>query len=370
MKLVYIANKINGTSGIQRMIAFQINYFIENNDYEIDLVLLEQNEIEDKNFFELNENVSLHYLKRATTNVKSIYAKIKALNITLKKIKPQIVVACESDMFSLYLPRFIKGNFKLIYQRHDTKKLNFEGVNNTAKAKVLNKVKKRLLARAGRHYDKFVLLSEAHRVDWLRVKNIEIINNPVIINTEKRIAKLENKQVLAIGRHDPIKGFDMLLKCWKKVAKKHPEWKLIIVGKATHNLDLLKLAEKLNITDSVTFKGHTKDVSSIYLDSSILLCSSRIEAFPLVVMEAMSFGIPVVSFDCDYGPREIISHAVDGILVPQNNIDILADSTCHLIKDEHIRKEMGKMASKNIERFSVEKIMNQWKALFEELVLK
>lgn len=368
MKLAYIVNKINGTSGIQRMVTFQINYFVKKYRFNVDLILLNQDEEEEKNFYKVDSTISFHFLKTPSKSIKRYYTLVRSVNKTLRNINPNIVVVCESDIFSLYLPKIISGNYKMVYQRHDIKGLNLNTAQTSVKTIIYYHLKRRLLAKAGRHFDKFVLLSEAHREDWNGISNIEVISNPIIIDTKGDQAKLENKQVLAVGRHDPIKGFDMLLRCWKKIVKNHPDWKLIIVGKRTHSINLKNLAQKLSITDSVVFRGHTKDMSKVYLESSIFICSSRIEAFPLVILEAMSFGVPVVSFDCDYGPREIISNSIDGILVPQNNINVLADSTCHLIKNSHIRKEMGEMASKNIKRYSVDKIMNQWKALFEELV--
>ena len=370
MKLVYIANKINGTSGLQRMIALQINYFIKNYKYEIDLILLNQDIEEEKNFFELNSALHIHYLKNSSTPLKSFYLKVKSLNKILNRINPDIIVACESDIFSLYLPKFVNRKFKMVYQRHDTKHLNFMGSNNSIKTKILNTIKKLLLSFAGKDYDKFVLLSDAHRTDWKSLKNTAVISNPIILDTKDSKAKLDSKVILSVGRHDYVKGFDMLLYCWQKVKEKHPDWMLKIVGKRTGNIDLKGLAKDLNISDSIILKGHTKDISKAYLESSIYVCSSRLEGFPLVLIEAMSFGLPVVSFDCKYGPREIINDSIDGILVSQNDIDLLADSINHLIENVELRKQMGDKASENIKRYSIDKIMNQWKTLFEEVVLK
>lgn len=367
MKLAYIVNKINGTSGIQRMVAFQINYFIKNYYYKVDLILLDQNKNEEKSFYEVDSAVNFHFLKSSSSIVKDYYNKILAINKALKTINPDIVMVCESDIFSLYLPLFTKGKYKMIYQRHDLKELNLITGGKSLKTKVKNQIKKLFLSGAGKHYDKFVLLSKAHRVDWKGLKNIHIISNPIIIDSKGNKANLDSKIVLAVGRHDPIKGFDMLLKSWQNVVEQHPDWILKMVGKQTHDTDLKILAKKLNISEYVDFKEYVRDMSPIYLESSIFVCSSRVEAFPLVVIEAMSFGIPVVSFDCDYGPREIIKNSVDGILVSPNDIDFLAESICSLIENENIRKEMGERASENIKRYSVDKIMNQWKLLFEEV---
>lgn len=274
----------------------------------------------------------------------------------------------ESNFFSLYLPYFTNSRFKYIYQRHDTKERNLKRLSGNLKISFGNTLKIFLLNLAGHKYDKFVILSDAHRADWKNLNNLIVIENPLTINDDRRKARLDKKIVLAIGRSDPIKGFDMLLKSWSIVTLKYPDWRLKIVGvKATDN-ELKKQIDKLGINNSVEVQMPTKNIESIYLNSSIYVCSSRLEGFPLILLEAMSFGIPVISFDCKYGPSEIISDGIDGLLVPPNDTNVLATSIIRLIEDDKLRSEFGDMAYNNIQRYSKENIMLKWKDLFESIL--
>ncbi|MFP4846845.1 glycosyltransferase family 4 protein [Winogradskyella sp. PE311] len=368
MKLAYVTNSINGTSGLERMVSIQTNYFLEYFDYEIDLILLDQNEDNSDGFYPINSNINRYYLNLKSKGCKNLYQKAKGLNQILNKIEPDIVVVCDNDIFSLYIPIFINSRYKTVYQRHNANTINLDRRRNTIKIKFLNTIKKILIKYAGKGYDRFVLLSNSHKNDWKRLNNIEVIGNPTTIDTKGQRAILKEKTVLAVGRHDPVKGFDMLLLAWAKVLDKNPDWTLNIVGKKTHGIDLKKIAKDLGILNKVIFKEYTNDVSKLYLESSILVCSSILEGLPLVIIEAMSFGLPVVSFDCNYGPRDLITDSEDGIIVPQNNIDKLSESLNYLIDNEDIRFRYGQNAQNNIQRYSMENIMSKWKHLFEELM--
>jgi glycosyltransferase involved in cell wall biosynthesis len=105
-----------------------------------------------------------------------------------------------------------------------------------------------------------------------------------------------------------------------------------------------------------------------YLDSSVFVLSSRYEAFPMVLLEAMACGVPCVSFDCPYGPRNIIRHGEDGLLVEYLNPQALADGICRLIEDDVLRKQLGAKARDNIQRFSQSAVMHQWDELFNTLI--
>ncbi|MDD3201579.1 MAG: glycosyltransferase, partial [Bacteroidales bacterium] len=110
----------------------------------------------------------------------------------------------------------------------------------------------------------------------------------------------------------------------------------------------------------------TNDIVSKYCESSIFVLSSRYEGFGMVITEAMSCGVPPVSFSCPCGPKDIISDGEDGLLVPNGDIETLAAKICYLIEHDNLRREMGRKAIVNVQRFNMENIALQWKRLFEE----
>lgn len=369
MKLVYITNAINGTTGLQRMISIQTNYFIENYAYKIDIILLEQSKYESEEFFDFHKNIHRYYLNtKRKSRGGGVLSKMRILNKTLHNSNVDIAVVCVDNIFGLFLPHFINIKCKLVYQRHSPKNIIFNLSTHSFKTKCLETIKKSILRFGGNGYDKFVLLTEDHRNDWKHIKNIFVISNPLIIDTRDAKANLDTKTILAVGRHDPVKGFDMLLKIWVKVVEKHPDWKLKILGKKMTGFDLKSMAKKLDVVDSIEFQDYTKNMREEYLKSTIVSCTSRLEGFPLVMIEAMSFGVPVVSFDCPYGPKAIINNSIDGILVKPNDIDMFTTAIIMLIENDSLRKEFGNNAKINVQRFVPEQIMPQWKSLFESLI--
>ena len=198
------------------------------------------------------------------------------------------------------------------------------------------------------------------------------LNNTVVIHNYQEMeckvpATLKHNRVIAVGRYTYQKGFDLLVEAWKLVADKHPDWSLHVYGEG-NRAELAKRISELDLTKSFMVNGRTDSIIEKYLESSIFVLSSRYEGFGMVLTEAMSCGVPPVSFACPSGPRDIITHGVDGLLVENGNIDHLAQNICTLIENEDLRKVMGGNARESVKRFRKEVIMAEWKQLFEELM--
>jgi glycosyltransferase involved in cell wall biosynthesis len=179
---------------------------------------------------------------------------------------------------------------------------------------------------------------------------------------------LFEKRVIAVGRYSFEKGIDLLIKAWKIVEDLIPDWRLDIFGDGDQSV-YKELTEQLNIEHKrCVLHGRTTNVQKEYVNSSIFVCSSRFEGFGLAIVEAMACGLPVVSFDCPWGPRSIIKDNEDGLLVEDGNPQQLALALKSLMDDGTIRKRMASAALVNVRRFQLQEIAEKWKTLvFREI---
>jgi glycosyltransferase involved in cell wall biosynthesis len=175
------------------------------------------------------------------------------------------------------------------------------------------------------------------------------------------------KRVLFVGRFEEQKNIGELISIWQLVHSKHPDWKLDLYGDGAQWEKYKQEADALNI--NIEVHKPSSQIMDVYRRSSIFVLLSLYEPFGLVIPEAMSCGLPVVTYDSPYGPSSIISDGEDGFLIPMHGCQAFADRVCQLIEDQELRQSMGKHAIESSRRFSADKIMPMWKQLFEKLTL-
>jgi glycosyltransferase involved in cell wall biosynthesis len=176
----------------------------------------------------------------------------------------------------------------------------------------------------------------------------------------------ETKVVVAAGRLARQKGFDRLVAAWGTVAKKHPDWRLNIFGHGD-DVTLQARIDKRKLTDVVTLRGFTEEPYQRFAESAIYAMSSRSEGFPMVLLEAMGCGLPLVSFDCPTGPADIIQDGTNGLLVRDGDVKGLAAALNRLIEDPLLRRRMGAAGVELAREYSPDRIAARWERLFEEL---
>jgi len=212
--------------------------------------------------------------------------------------------------------------------------------------------------------DKLVVLTEKDKEAWIELDNVVTIPDPLSMSPSS-ISLLKEKRVIAVARYSYEKGIDLLLKAWTLVDKENQDWRLDVYGDGDRAF-YEQLIDELKINRShCQLHGRTNDVEKEYLNSSLFVSTSRFEGFGMVLTEAMVCGLPVISFDCPWGPRSIITDGEDGILVENGNINLLASSLSSLMSNETLRRSMSKAALKNVQRFSMEQIAEQWRNIFE-----
>lgn len=229
---------------------------------------------------------------------------------------------------------------------------------------VPNVILKKLRAFYYKRLYKVIVLTDEEIKKYNEItSNIKVIPN---IISYKPIEKtcFSQKRIISAGRLSLEKGFDLLIDSWEKLEKKFPGWSLDIYGEGPEKDNLQKKIDSLNLKN-VTLKGFSNNISEEYLKSSIFVLSSRYEALPTVLLEALSHGVPCVSFDCLTGPKTIIKDGVNGLLAESNNIDDLSLKLEKIIRDEALLKKLTQGTSININNFSKKNIVNKWKMILK-----
>ncbi len=214
-------------------------------------------------------------------------------------------------------------------------------------------------------FDKIVILNQ-DETQFYKSNNVAIIPNPITIE-QVATAPLIATKAIAAGRIAPVKGFENAILSWKIVVEQHPEWQLDIFGQGekVYINQLQQLINDNNLTKHIFIHEAVSDLQERMLEYSFYLMTSVTECFPMILLESLMVGLPIVSFDCPFGPRNIITNQEDGILVENQNTIELAKTINHLIENPNLRTEMGKNGKTNIERFSTENSIKKWVEVFE-----
>lgn len=372
MKILYYLPSLYPAGGLERIIIFKANYFADNfPDYEVIVLTSEQRN--KPTFFPLSDKVKhidldvcIDYpfdqpLVLKLLRFPFLYYKFKKRFIqTLHDEKPDIVISTVRREIN-FLAELDDGSAKLA-ELHVTKEFyhpNFSiGISNW-----LQQWKDRLRTSKLKKMDGVVFLTQQEKMLWPELHNLRVIPNPVVL--EPRLSSsCEAKQVIAVGRYVPQKGFDLLIEAWAIVNARHKDWILKIFGEG-EGLNLKEQIDSLSLTSCCILEPTTIAIEEKYCESSIFVLSSRYEGFGMVLVEAMTCGVPGVAFNCPSGPSEIIEEGVDGFLVENGNVAQLADRICQLIENDTMRKEMGANAKINSERFNMRNIAILWKDLFD-----
>jgi glycosyltransferase involved in cell wall biosynthesis len=317
---------------------------------------------------DFNKQYKQSFWGRAFTYITLMYEYKKKLKNILIQEKPDIVITTLGRSLE-FLTDIPDGSVK-IGEAHTTK-LHLRSFDLMEQRggiyKLIASYERRKMYRNVSKLKALVLLTPEDAEDWKGMTKTYVIPNP-LQEIPTRYSSLDNKQAIMVGRYNDAKGYDYLIPAWEIVHKRHPEWVLHVYGSGEYYQQVVDWVEERHLGDTVILHNPTNQIMEKYLESSICVLSSRYEGFSMVLAEAMSCGVPCVAFDCPHGPRHIIRHLEDGILVDYLNIQALADGICRLIEDESLRRQLGANARNNILRFSKDKIMKKWDNLFVEII--
>lgn len=370
MRILYVTDALAVWGGIERVLSDKMNYLVREYGYEIYVVTADQGAHPipftlDERIHVKDLNIRFHqqYHYSGVRRIFKYWELERLFGNRLKsyimEIRPDVISCIRDGYASIVLD--VKGSIPLIFESHAMyKDVVFE--NSTLLHRIITYWKRRKL----RNLVKLVALTQGDADDWKRVcPHTCVIPNVVHLNESGNYSRCESKKAIFVGRFDVQKDFGTMLNVWTLVQKRHPEWILNVYGNGKLKPTFEHLLAEKNL--NVVIHPAVPDIMERYKESSMLLMTSLYEPFGLVLVEAMSCGLPVVAFNCPYGPADIINDGTDGFLVEDRNVKAFAGRVCQLMEDDNLRQRMGKAAILSAQRYRPEIIMPLWNQLFTNL---
>lgn len=380
MKILYIIDRMINLGGIERILSCKMNYLAADSSCQIFLATYDQQGRPVS--YALREEIAYCPFEapipeRAGLTLLGWIAKlVKArhhFNLQFKKllteVKPDIVICTgyAHPVIDIIINSSQRKNIKTIVESHiDSSTVSMSRYVYNHLLSHFFSLWDRHILRSLQNSSCVVTLTCNDAKFWTPyVKRIEVIPNMLTVNPIK-VIDYHSKRVVAAGRYVYQKGYDLLFEAWMLIYNRFNDWHLYVFGNEDR-APYQQMVDKLGLNGKVHLLPATHNIVEEFSKSSVYVMSSRFEGFPLVLGEAMSCGLPCVSFDCPHGPRDIITDGVDGILVENGNVKDLAENLERLMADVELRQSMGEQAIRNISRYSPERIMELWKSLFKSL---
>lgn len=377
MKLIYCIRALYNPGGMERVLLNKVTWLVRELGWEVLVVTTDQkgrptfypfpkevrmvdlgiNYSDDNDFSPCRKIVG--YLRRRRRHR-------RALTRLLQRERADVVVSLFPSESS-FIP-FIQDGSKKVLELHYCKYFRLQ-YGRTGLLRMIDWWRTFSDEYLVRRFDKFVVLTHEDRNYWGKLPNIEVIPNAAK-NMSGHFSDVSARRVIAVGRLDYQKGFDRLIRAWSLVQAdgRFADWRLDLFGQGEWRDMLAGMVKELGLTGSVSINAPVKEIGAEYVASSLLVMSSHYEGFPMVMIEAMACGLPVVSFDYKCGPRDIIRHGENGLLVKDGDIRGLAEAMMKVMGDDAYRKRLSGAALNVVSTYSEEAVMGQWTRLFASLV--
>ncbi len=365
MHILFFINSLSG-GGAERVTVNLANNWAEKG-WQITIVTLAE---ESMDAYELSANINRIALNMSDSSPSLISAlannfhRLRALRKCLRREKPDVAIAMMTTANCLLALAGRHGTTRLIgSERTYPPQYPLGRIWETARRKLYHRL------------DVMVALTEESR-DWLfrntNSQNIEVIPNPApfpLVASPPRIMPFgylrnDRKVALSVGSLVKLKAFDRLIEAFARLANDFSEWDLVIVGEGPERDALLSLAQEQGIGERLILPGRAGNIADWYMAADAFAMTSLFEGFPNVLVEAMAHGLPVLSVDCDTGPRDIINDCLDGLLVAQDDALALDAGLRQLLGDKNLRRGLSANATAVRDRFSLERIAAKWEKIF------
>ena len=372
MRIMYVTDALAIWGGLERILIDKSSLLSDMYGYDVTLVTLNQgfHPIPYKMSSKVM-HVDLNIRSHQQYNYHGIRRLLKMRQLTrlykerirniIQDFKPDVIVCVRSKLVRTIID--VKGGIPLIYESHTLKNapdiIGFDSFTF---------LKTKLKCWNEKYAEVIVTLTEGDAKNWRTINpNVCVIPNVVNLNRSDKYCDWNAKSVIFVGRFSVQKDIRSLLNIWEIVYRKNPDWQLHLYGGYGGEQDLL-LPEIQKNDINIIVHDPTPNIFEKYKESSIFLITSLFEPFGLVMPEAMSCGLPVVAFDCPYGPADIVTDGKDGFLIKDRDIRQYAEKVCLLMENVSLRQEMGQAGIISSQRYSAQRIMPKWKQLFEQLV--
>ncbi len=352
IKVLFFIPSLSNSAGMERISTSLANLLV-NNGYNCNFVVLTRGT---DSYFPLDDRISVFSLEGESVkhNRLLIASRLRKL---IRAERPNYLINVDVSMSQVSILSFpaILGCKMLTWEQ-------FSMASNHSWPKLLQRYVATLFS------ERMVVLTEADRNAYPKVlrRKVVTISNFTTVNTNSELAKLNSKVALSVGRLCAEKGFDLLIEAWKVIKNQYSDWQLRIIGGGNLRDKLQAQINEMDLKDVVTLVQPTSNIGKEYQEASLYVMPSRFEPFGLVLIEAKSFGLPIVSFDCPYGPKEIVQNERDGILVENSNVQQLSDAIMSLIVNKEKRMELGKNGREDyLQRWSEGAAIRNWKQVLQ-----
>ncbi len=372
MKIAYCILGTFNSGGMERVLANKTNYLAKLG-HDISIITTDQKNR--KPYFDLHasikqidlginytENNSSGLLKKIFDYPRKQALHKKLLAEKLSEIQPDICVSLFDHEVGL-LPDINDGSKKIVeihFSRFKRLQYGRKGL-----WKIIDKYRSNKDLRTVQKFDKFVVLTQEDKSYWGDLPNIVVIPNANSFPVAQR-SQLDSKNVIAVGRYDYQKRFEDLVDVWKLVHQEEPDWKLNIFGKGPERENLQNQINKLGLEDTLILKEPVRDIDKQYLSSSMIAMTSRYEGLPMALLEGQASGLPLISYTCKCGPKDIIQEGKNGYLLEEGDKVGMANKILTLIRDPELRDSMGQQAFEMSNNFSEAMVMEKWIQLFND----
>ena len=254
------------------------------------------------------------------------------------------------------------------YARPEVTTVGWEHLNYVARSQSPRLME--VLHTAVPRLDGYVVLTEADAEDYRRDlpglrTQLQVIRNSVTWPIRSEPAAVDSKVVVAAGRLVPRKGFRRLVRAFAPVARRHPDWQLHIYGNGEQKGSIEELIRRRGLESQVQLRGYTRNLPDVLANASIFAMTSLSEGFPMVLIEAMSTGIPLIAFDCPRGPGETIRNGENGLLIPQGPLRAFSRGLETLVADADLRARLGAQGLRDAEAYTIDNIAGEWKQFLD-----